>query len=392
MQAMIDVITLLILLVALVSGIRAGFFSSVGALAGLVAGGAAAPWVIPWVTSALTDTTWRGLVVLLGTAVLLTLGAWAGAAIGSFFRRGADRLRLRLLERLAGGFVGVVAGALAVTFAGTAIASAGIPGLSPAFASSAVLRTVDRLTPDPLQEAMARLHSDVFADTVLPAIQGPDVDLDAQPPAGEVDVDTPALSEASQSVARVSGLAAACGVRPTGSGFVVAEDRIVTNAHVVAGVENPMVELPGEPARDGRVVYFDPVDDIAVVAADVDARPLLLADSLSPGDPAVVQGYPHGGPFRAEPASVAAARPALVPDIYGENPAERSVYTLRAQVVPGNSGGPLLTEAGEVAGVVFARDQLREDVGYAMTLGELLPVLAAIETAAEPVSTGACTG
>lgn len=392
MLPLADVLIVVLLLIALAAGLRAGFFSVLGAFCGLVAGGLAAPWVLPLVSGIVPDGRWHGLAVIASAIALLVVGAAIGSAIGRVLRSGADKLRLRFAERMLGGGLAVIAATLALSLTAGAIASAGIPVLSAAASSSAILRTVDRLTPPVLDEAMARLHSAVLGDTVLPTIDGllgrgalangPDLDT--------IDTDDPALAAAGASVARISGVAYACGTMPSGTGFVVAEDRVVTNAHVVAGVDTPVVELPNEPARDGRVVYFDPVDDLAVIAVDVDAAPLPLADTLLPGDPAVIQGYPYGGPFRTVPAGVLWSGPAPIGNIYDSATADRAIYALDAEVHPGNSGGPLLTTSGAVAGVVFARDEARENVGYALTNAELLPVIAVLGTSTQPVTTGAC--
>ena len=64
-----------------------------------------------------------------------------------------------------------------------------------------------------------------------------------------------------------------------------------------------------------------------------------------------------------------------MPDIYDGSMAPRDVYALAAQVRPGNSGGPLLSTTGEVAGLVFARAEGDDDLGYAMTPAELTPVV-----------------
>lgn len=391
MTLTVDILILILLILALSTGIRAGLFATVGALGGLVAGALATPWVLPLVAGVIPDSGWRTVGVI-GTALLLpATGAWIGAEIGMMFRRGADRLRLRLVERLLGGLLSLIAATLAISLAASSIISAGVPRVSSAVASSVTLRTLERFTPEPLAEAVARLHSSVIGDAVMPAIDGllDEGLFTPVPDADQVDLDDPALATAAESVARISGFAAACGTLPSGSGFVVAEDRIVTNAHVVAGVNTPLVELPGEPARDGQVIYFDPVDDLAVIAVDVDASPLPLED-LEPGSAGVVMGYPYGGPFRAVPAGVAASGPAGIDDIYGESSSQRSIYALEATVVPGNSGGPLLTESGAVAGVIFARDEVRPGVGYAMTLAELLPVIALLDEAPSSVPTGRC--
>ncbi len=394
MTLAVDIAIVAILVMALVTGLRTGLFSALGLLVGLVAGALAMPFVLPLVAQSVPDTAWRGTAVVSAAIVLLLLTTWIGSTIGGAVRRGADRLRLRAVERLLGGALALICAAVAVSLVGAGIAAAGIPRVSSAVASSTILRTMDRLTPPAVDEAIARLRSVVLDDTILPTIDGlfdgnfqfGDLPLEA------VDTDNPALREAAASVARISGVASACGTLPTGSGFVVADDLIVTNAHVVAGVDNPLVELPFEPARDGVVVYFDPIGDLAVISADVNAKPLPLDDSFGPGDVGVVQGYPYGGPFRTEPAGVVATDSVLVPDIYGNSTAQRFVHRIEARVEPGNSGGPLLNESGSVAGVVFARGESDIGIGYAMTTDELLPVLDAIASNPQPVQAGACIG
>lgn len=394
MPPVVDVLIVVLLIIALLAGLRAGLFSVLGMLCGLVAAGLVAPLVLPWVSTATAGGDWHGFAVIGSAVLLLAIGAGLGAGIGAVIRSGADKLKLRLIERLLGGGLALVAGTLALAFTGAGLAAAGIPGVSSAVASSTVLRTIDRYTPPVLSDAMARLHSAVLGDTVLPTINGllEEQDLANAPDPGEIDTGDPALAVAAESVARVSGVAPGCGTMPSGSGFVVADDLIMTNAHVVAGVDAPIVELPGEPARDGRVVYFDPVDDLAVIAAAVDAPPLPLADTLQPGDGGVAQGYPYGGPFRTVPAGVVWTGTAPIDDIYGSSTSDRAIYTLQAEVQPGNSGGPLLTTDGAVAGVVFARDEVQAQVGYAMTNAEVLPVIAGLDGANRPVSTGACLG
>ncbi|MEV8339396.1 MarP family serine protease [Leucobacter sp. NPDC077196] len=391
MLPIVDIIIVVVLIVSTLAGVRSGFFSVLGALAGLVAGAAVSPWLLPIIARELPENGWRSAAVIGSAILLLALGAWLGSVIGSFVRRGADRLKLRAIERLLGGALGLVASVTAVALIGGAIASSGVPVVSSAVASSTVLRTLQQWTPKPLTDAAARLHAAVLGDTVIPTVDALlDSDLSTETPAATIDTDDPALAAAAASVARISGLAYGCGTMPTGTGFVAAEDRIVTNAHVVAGIETPLVELPGEPARDGTVVYFDPVDDLAVIAVDVDASPLPIDDSLVAGSGGAVQGYPYGGPFTTVAAGVLATRDTPVSDIYGSSTSPRSIHVLSADVRPGNSGGPLLTPEGGVAGVVFARDTERTNVGYAMTLAELLPVLATLETATATVSTGAC--
>ncbi|KJL44884.1 MarP family serine protease [Microbacterium trichothecenolyticum] len=387
----VDVIVVLLLVAACVAGVQRGFFASIGTLAGLAAGAFAAFWLTPLVSAWVPSPVWRGPAVLLTALGLVFAGAAVGSAIGSALRSGADRLKLRGIERFLGGIASVVAAILALALVAPAIAVAGIPVISSAVASSAILRGIEAATPDPVAAALAQLRGAVLDDGLpgLGLLLGPGT----AEPAPPVALDDPELQRAAASVARVSGNAYACGRGSSGTGFVVAEDRVVTNAHVVAGVDTPIVELPGVPAREGRIVYFDPIDDLAVIAVDdLGGTALPLSPTLAAGAAAVVQGYPYGGPFTMVPASVQSVGVANVPDVYDTSWNPREIYSLQAVVRPGNSGGPLLTGDGEVAGVVFARAEDEDDVGYAMTMAELTPVADRASSLTNTVSTGSCVG
>jgi len=387
----VDVVLIAILLVALLVGVQRGLLASLGALIGLVLGGFAAFWLVPIVNDVWPWQDSRVIVVIALAVALMLGGAAAGGAIGGLMRRGVDRSTpLRVVDRVLGGALAVLAGALSLSLISSSVAATGTPGISTALASSQVLRAIDAVTPRPVAETLARVRSAVLDDG-LPQL-GVLLDLDVQPTAPPVALDDPELAVAAASVARVSGIAYACGTSATGSGFVLAPDRVVTNAHVVAGVTAPIVELPGQPAREGRIVYFDPIDDVALIAVDnlgADAIPVI--DPIAPGTAAVVQGYPYGGPFTMVNAEVISSGSVLVPDIYGTSNALRDIYALAAAVQPGNSGGPLLTADGAVAGLVFARAETDLDRGYAMTTAELEPVLAGAAGWTEAVSTGSCT-
>src|SRR5690606_23362783 len=314
-----------------------------------------------------------------------------GAGMGRSLRQGVDRTALRPLERLLGGVANLGVVALALSFVGNAVSATGVPGVAPAVSSSAVLRTIEELTPPAVGRPLAQARAFVLDDGLprLNILMTPGQTAEVP----SVDLDDPQLEAAARSVARISVVAYACGTSSTGSGFVVATDRVVTNAHVVAGVDRPVVELPGGEVREGRVVYYDPVDDLAVIAVpDLTAEPLPVVAPLAVGGRAVVQGYPYGGRFASGSAGVIQVGPTAVPDSYGRSPAEREVYSLAAVVRPGNSGGPVLTTDGEVAGVVFARDETNPQVGYAMTSTELRPVAERAPALASPVSTGRCAG
>ncbi|KQM37743.1 MULTISPECIES: MarP family serine protease [unclassified Microbacterium] len=386
----VDIALIALLAVALAVGLSRGFLATIGFFAGLALGAVAAYWVLPFVGQWVTDLAWRGPAMIGAGIALLVIGSGLGSAVGNFFRRGADRIKLRVPERLLGGVVNVAAAALTISFVAGSLTPVGVPVVSAALGSSTVVRTIDDLTPAPVRGALADLRGTIFADGI-PRL-GELIQIGPVPTTPSIALDDPALTQAAQSVARISGTAYACGITSSGSGFVVADGRVVTNAHVVAGVDTPLVELPGRPAREGRVVYFDPVDDIAVISVDqLDAASLPIAQTLAVGSPAVVQGYPGGGPFTSGSAQILSEGTVPVPDIYDDSSAPRDIYALAGIVRPGNSGGPLLTTSGQVAGIVFARSDTDDNVGYAMTPAELEPVMAQMGSLSAPVASGSCT-
>lgn len=388
-MVVVDVVAAVLLAVALLVGIQRGFVASLGALLGLTAGALAGYWLMPIVDDALPPESWRPVAVIAVGVLLLFVGTALGSMLGGRLRREIDRIKLRWLDRTLGGAVSLVVAALAMSLIGSSVAVTGTPVLSSAIASSRVLTAIDDLMPTPVATAMAQVRAAVF-DQGIPQL-GALLEAESEPTAPPVALDDPALERAAASVARVSGTAVECGRTVTGSGFVIAEDRLITNAHVVAGVTKPLVELPGRAAREGSVVYFNPVDDLAVIAFDDQDAPVLpVAATLQPGSAAVVQGYPYGGPFTSTNAAVLSVGSAEVPDIYDSGESRREIYALAARVQPGNSGGPLLTAGGDAAGVVFARDQTDDGRGYAMAPSVFAPVVTQAPGLSAPVSTGAC--
>ena len=388
-STVLDVLLLVLLVGYVAYGVRAGLSHAVFAFAGVVAGAIAAFFLVPLVSAWVPFPQARPLVVIFTVLGLIALGTTLGALIGRTVRRGFEATPLSGLDRVAGGIATGVAAALIASVLSTSVGQLGVPMLSRAIAGSAVLRTISTLTPDPVEANLAELRSTVI-DSGLPVISGALGIQDAVIPT--IDAGSPELTAAAQSVVRITGNALACGVAQSGSGFVVADDRVVTNAHVVAGVTEPVIETPGGQAIASTVVYFDPIDDIAVLAAPgLDPEPLALGQTAAPGADAAIQGYPFGGPFSSIPAGVMAVQVSQVQDIYESSRSPREVYTLASAVREGNSGGPLLSLSGDVIGVVFARSADTTDVGYAMTLTELSPVADQAPTLASPVDTGSCT-
>lgn len=385
---LLDVLLVLIGIGALVNGWRAGLLRTAAGLVGLVAGGVASWFAMPWVGSLVAAPEWRAPAVIATAVLLLAIGASIGAALGRLLRRGARAVKLGVVDRILGALGNLLVTAFVVALLGSAVQSMGVPVLSPAVAGSQVLRSLERVTPEPARALLAEIRTAALGQGVpwlVDVIGGPTAApaLPSDGPSGD------AVNAASASVVRITGTAFQCGSTLTGSGFVVAPNRVVTNAHVVAGIDEPIVEAPGRGAVAGRVVAFDREADLALIATDpLDVAPLPLAATPEPGTAVGVAGYPFGGPFTLRSGSVMSTGPLTI--VEGDRTTTREVTTFAAQVDHGNSGGPLLTGAGEVAGVVFAKSESVQNVGFAVPIDVLTPLADAAPSLEDPVGTGSC--
>jgi S1-C subfamily serine protease len=188
-------------------------------------------------------------------------------------------------------------------------------------------------------------------------------------------------------------LGTACTSEQEGSGFVVGPSLVATNAHVVAGEAggNTQVEVQGTD-YGATVVLFDPSFDLAVLRTNAPLGPALTIspDMVGRGTQAALLGYPEDGPLTIDSAGVTEEVTAIGKDIYNNGSVTRGVYALDANVLPGNSGGPLMGPGGQVIGVVFSRSTVYSNVGYALTSPGVLSRVQAAASHRTAVSTGPC--
>ncbi len=394
LSGILDALLILLMLAYFSYGWIAGFIRSIFGLAGIAVGGIAAFFAIPLVGSWVPWPEWRLSFILIAVFLLIVAGQTLGSFLGRVVGQRVDKSKLSIVDRVAGAIVNAVVAALIASMVLFSMGSLGVPFLSQTIAGSAVLRTINTLTPPPVASALAQLRSIVIQEgipRIVSAAGVPVAEPTAPPKIPDVDTSSPSLEKAAKSVVKVTGNAYQCGQNQSGSGFVVAKNRVVTNAHVVAGVSEPVVDVPGQGAKPGRVVYFDPSNDLAVIAvAGVGAAPIQVGSTLPDGSDAVFDGYPLGGPFQSNAAQVLQVTTVRVNDIYGNNPHLMEVYQLAAHVQEGNSGGPLLSTKGAIAGVVFAKAADTQNVGYAQTMKELQPVIDQAESLSAGVSSGSC--
>jgi S1-C subfamily serine protease len=390
---MIDVLLVVLLVSYAVSGYRQGIAVGALSLVGFLGGALIAMWLVPPVAGLLPDGVARSVALLVAVLMIAWLGQLAGALLGGRLR---DRLTLPAAKAVDQGFgavAGVVAVSLVLWFIGGALREVTAPTIAKAVADSRVLAVIDSVVPQELS-GLASQFRQVVSDSAFPRV------FEGVAPEKIIPVPSPNPSAmpvavqalVRQSVVKISGEAPDCGRGQEGSGVVVAAQRVITNAHVVAAVRNPTVQLAGGgPRYPATVVLFDPTVDLAVLAVpDLRAAPLRLGTDLARGDDAVVAGYPQNGPYTAVPARVRDVIRAKGEDIYNKPGAIRQVYSLYAHIEQGNSGGPLLSSSGAVSGLVFAKSYDDTSTGYALTMGEIRPELIAGIQASAPVSTGPC--
>jgi len=386
---LLDLVIIVVLVLAVVTGFQRGaalqLSAYAGLLLGLLAGALLAPGVAGLVESPLAQAFLAIATMLTVAALGDALGWYLGVRIWSIARRTG----LGTVDAVAGSAVAGIAVVLAVWFVGFHLANGPFLELSNQIRGSAIIRSLDRALPRPppvLAEARQFLNRfgfpEVFAD-LPPAPAGPV----RGPSQGEArEIAEPALGSTVQVVGE------ACGAIQEGSGFVAAPNYVVTNAHVVAGVAAPQVQEQGGGSQPATPVLYDPDLDIAILHVDRSPGPTLALETgdVERGADGAVLGYPGGGDLTFGPAAVRRQLNAIGRDIYGDSVVEREVYELQAEVHPGNSGGPFVLESGRVGGVVFAASTTDSTIGYAITASEVASKLDQAQRRTDRVSTQGC--
>jgi S1-C subfamily serine protease len=276
---------------------------------------------------------------------------------------------------------------------GVAISGSRLGGITPLVRESAILAKVDEALPSQAGQVL-RAFDNVVGASFFPRYLEPFAPerIVAVPPGPQRLLKDPDVVQAGRSVVKVRGQNR-CGQGVEGSGFVYSPGRVMTNAHVVAGVSEVEVSS-GEDSVPARVVVYDPDLDIAVLALDgaADYAPLPFDFEVGERAGVAILGYPQDGPFDVETARVRAEQRLRSPNIYGNDTVIREVFSLRGNVRPGNSGGPIVTSAGDVAGMVFAASVTDRQTGYALTATQLRDTAALGIAGQAEASTGGCTG
>jgi S1-C subfamily serine protease len=372
------------------SGYWQGFITGASATAGLLLGGLAGIWVAPLALGDAAPSLWVSLGALFIVIISASLGQALFQYVGARLRDRITWQPIRAVDAIGGSVLSAVAVLLVAWALGVAVSGTRIGAVTPLVRDSTILAKVDRTLPADSDKVLQTFNN-VVGTTFFPRYLEPFAPerIVAVRPGDPRMLTDPDVITAEASVVKVRGTNG-CGGGVEGTGFFYAPGRLMTNAHVVAGVTRPEVEVAGTSVT-ASVVLYDPALDIAVLSLpDTGSLPLALDTDVQPRDPVAVLGYPEDGPYDVESGRVRSEQRLRSPDIYGEGTVIRQVFSLRALIRPGNSGGPIVTSAGDVAGMVFAASVSDPDTGYALTADQVAESAAEGVTATSPVDTGTC--
>ncbi|MGZ4522971.1 MAG: MarP family serine protease [Mycobacteriaceae bacterium] len=389
----VDLLVIVLALLAAASGWRQGVVVALLAFTGVLLGAVVGVRVAPSFVG-LVDGAGPRIAVGVGVVVLLiAVGETCGVLIGRSIRGTMRIAAVRAVDSVLGAVVQATAVLIAAWLLAVPLASSGNATLAGAVRGSAVLGEVNNLLPAQAQRLPAEFGAlldtsglpnvlEPFGRTPITDVEAPDTALQSS------DV----VQRTRASVLKVRAVAPSCSRGLEGTGFVIAPQRVLTNAHVVAGSNKVAVET-AKGQLTATVVLYDPQSDLAVLDVPKLAAPVL---SFAPapattGESAIVLGYPLDGPYTATAARLRSEIALRGPNIYDTDTVLRDVYTIRAQVRSGNSGGPLIDPNGFVLGVVFGAALDSTDTGFALTAKEVSSEAAAAPGLTQAVGTGACT-
>jgi S1-C subfamily serine protease len=373
-----DLLDLALLVVAAafaLSGYRQGFvvgsLSFIGFVGGAVLGAQFGPAIARAIVGGQTQQDVVAVILLVSGAII---GQFVASSIGAALRQSMTSPSSTTFDAIGGSAISVLSMLLIAWAIGSVLTASSFPVVVQQVDNSVVLGTMDKVMPSQARtmftEFRQLLASGPFPQVFsgigaahLFAVSSPDPAV----------LNSPGYLAARSRVLKIQGTALSCNRSIEGSGFVYAPQHVITNAHVVAGVnEGPTVTTPDGTVYQSKVVLYDPQVDIAVLyVPGLNLTPLRFDDQAAAGANAVVAGYPLNHSFTAVPARIGGTQNAVGRDIYQTGQVERQIFDIRAVVEPGNSGGPLLSSSGTVYGVVFAAAVGESDTGFALTASEV---------------------
>jgi S1-C subfamily serine protease len=376
-------------------GFRRGTLRIVLSIIGLLAGGALGALATPSLQSLISSNAFGFRPTIGLTSIILgaSLGMFLFGILGGFLR--VVLLPFPFMKTI-DSLVGFVLAILAVASISSTLSSAAqvIPNktVNNLFAQSQVISEIDKYLPDRFKNIAQKIQN-VITDSPLPEVFRSMVESRIIPSQLEKDVEIPqSVTNSIASTVRIDGIAERCSAAMVGTGFIIANERVITNAHVVAGVKEPVITLSNSQTQlGGKVIAIDRKKDIAIIfVPGLTGEKLTFIGPVTPNEVGFVVGYPNGGKLRTSAVSVSAEFESLGTDIDGNGEARRAVIVFGGDVKPGNSGGPLLNDQGQVLGVVFAADEQNKNTGYALAPSEVAKLISESTSKTDSIATGSC--
>ena len=392
-MSVVDLVLIGLALVFALSGFRQGVIVSVASFVGFFGGAVVGAQLSGPVSEELaTSSVTRVFVALVVVLAGALLGQLLAGMVGRAVRKRVTWEPAKMVDAAAGAVVSAAAVLLVAWMVATPLASSPLPGVAGQVRQSALVQAVDQTVPTQVRSLYDSLRQAIDRNG-LPDVLDPLTPTEARdvPAPDQALLASPVVARVQGSVVQIRGIAISCSKQIDGSGFVYADQRVMTNAHVLAGVTDPQVTAEGE-VYDATPVYVDEETDVAVLAVPgLPQVPLTFAPTpVDTGADAIVMGYPGGGPFYVGPARVRDRGEISGPDFRSTGTVQRDVYALFGQVRAGNSGGPLIAPDGTVLGVVFASAIDDPDTGYALTYAQVSTAATAGAGSSAPVDTGSC--
>ena len=371
---LVDLTLITLLLLAAAVGWRLGLVRMSVVVIGLSAGGLAMLWAAPKVLDAVSAPPILRAVALPVTLFVVAVGVLFLMLDRAREMHGTlDESALRLPNRMLGSLATVISALVVIWGLATALVLMPTVMFSSQMQRSVILAGMDQAVGSDAGGLLARIYGLVEAHDMPRVFTGlglrpmPEVD-----PASPSDITDAARDAAYESVVRVFGQTT-CGPGVAGTGWVIDDALVMTNAHVVDGMPSPRVSTSAEwLGTEARIVHFDPARDIALLEVpELGRQPLQRGGTPASGDPLTIAGYPGGSELTVRAARLRGVTKARGEDIYGRDEVVRRILVLAGEVLPGNSGGPVLDERGRVVGLVFAATvESDAGLGYALTLEE----------------------
>jgi S1-C subfamily serine protease len=387
--SLVDIIIVILLIGSLLRGYQIGFIrqlsSTLAFIIGLYPGSMLSSFVMTHISGPTKP--------LAGLAILLAVSFIFMTIAELFATRIKFSIRNNIVQQFDNGLGSIISVAtllLGIWLAGSLFQLAPASGLQTAVKNSQILSVLNRYLP-PASSVLSSLNKLIDPNQSPQVFAGREPSSSANYTLPDENAYATMLASVRPSVVKLEGLG--CGGLIDGSGFVYSSERIVTNAHVVAGVRSPKVTDSSGKQHNTTVVLFDANNDIAVLrVTNLDIKPLGINNTdATSGTSVFALGYPGGGGYGIQPGVILDQFTALGQDIYGQQRTERSVYSVQAKIVPGNSGGPIVDTSGQVRGVVFATSTTYDNVGYTLTAKQVAAELKQATAATAAQSTGQCS-